>query len=166
MARALDVRDVEDIGFQEKEWTVERVFWVVTAVFLVAALVGLFGIGPVSETTATSPDDTVTVEYDRFIRHVGTTTMTIAVDDSTVQDGKVTLSISRELADGWRIENISPAPSTESSSRQALIYEFDVLGDTAPVIEVLYRGGGVGLRDGVIRAGQADGVDLWQLTYP
>ena len=166
MASSLSVRDMDDIGFQRKEWAVERVGWVLMAAFLIAALAGLFSIGPVSETTATAPDDTISVEYDRFIRHVGSTTMTIAVDDSTVQNQKVTVFISRELADGWRIEGISPAPSTESSSRAGLIYEFDVLGETAPVIEILYRGGGIGLRDGVIRAGEGAGVDLWQLTYP
>lgn len=166
MASSLSVRDLDDIGFQRKEWTVERVGWAVIALFLAAALTGLFGMGPVSETTATAPDDTITVEYDRFIRNVGTSAMTIAVDDSTVQNQKVTLFISRELADGLRIQGVTPAPSTESSSRQGLIYEFDVLGETAPVIEILYRGGGIGLRDGIIRAGQGAGVDLWQLTYP
>lgn len=167
MAGPLSVRDIDDIGFQRKEWTVQRVGWVLVGLLLLAALAGVFGAGPLSETTTSAEDGTVEVEYERFIRHVGTTTMTVTLGPGTVENGKAQLYISRDLATGWRLEDVSPAPSTESSTAEWLIYEFDVLGDTPPKVKFLYRGDGFGHHDGDLHAGPGtDPVRLWQWIYP
>jgi len=167
MEGPLTVRDIDDIGFQRKEWTAQRVGWALLFLLVLAALAGVFGAGPLSETTASAEDGTVEVEYERFIRHVGTTTMTVAFGPGTVENGKAQLYISRDLATGWRIENVSPAPSTESSSDKWLIYEFDVLGDTPPEVKLLYRGDGFGRHTGALHAGTGTGpVRLWQWIYP
>jgi hypothetical protein len=166
VAKSLSVRDMDDIDFQRREWRFQRAGWGLLTLLIVAALAGTFGAGPVSETTAESPDGSVTVEYERFIRHIGTTTLTIAPGASAVVNGKVQVHISRELVTGWRIENVSPAPSTESSSDDWLIWEFDALGDTPPEIKLLYRGDGFGRHDGSIRAGTGTGLDVWQWIYP
>ena len=166
MAGPLSVRDIDDIGFQRKEWAVQRVGWVLVALLVVAALAGVFGAGPLSETTNAAEDGTVEVEYERFIRHVGTTTMTVSLGAASVEDGKAQLYISRDLATGWRLEDVSPAPSTESSTEEWLIYEFDVLGDTPPEVKFLYRGDGFGRHAGVLRAGGGTPVPMWQWIYP
>lgn len=166
MTQPLSVRDIEDPDFQRREWTVLRVGWLLLALLLAAALAGLFGAGPASETTADSPDGSVQVEYERFIRHVGTTTLTIRPGADTVEQDKVQVFISRELVTGWRIENVSPTPSTESSTDQWLIYEFDALGVSPPEIKMLYRGDGFGRHDGSIGAGTGAPLELWQWIYP
>jgi len=166
MAGPLTVRDVDDIGFQRKEWTAQRVGWALLALLVVASLAGVFGAGPLSETTASADDGTVEVAYERFIRNVGTTTMTVSLGAAAVDDGKAQLYIARDLMEGWRIQNVSPAPSTESSSEDWLIYEFDVLGDTPPEVKFLYRGDGFGRHAGAIRAGTGSPVQLWQWIYP
>lgn len=163
---ALNVRDVEDLGFQRWEWRVQRVGMAAMGLTLVAALTGLFGVGSLSETTAQARDDSVRVQYERFIRHVGTTTLTLSIGPEQVVDGKATLFISRDISSAWRIEDVSPAPSTESSTGKWLIYEFDVLGDTPPDVRVLYRGNGVGHHTGSVRAGSGDSVSFWQFIYP
>lgn len=167
MAGRLSVRDIDDIDFQRREWTAQRVGWALVGLLVVASLAGLFGAGPLSETTAAAEDGTVEVEYERFIRHVGTTTMTVTLGAGTVENGKARLYISRDLAAGWRIENVSPAPSTESSSGEWLIYELDVLGDDPPEVKFLYRGDGFGRHAGAIHAGSGTTpVRLWQWIYP
>lgn len=167
MAGRLSVRDIDDIDFQRKEWAVQRAGWSLVGLLVVAALAGVFGAGPLSETTAASEDDTVKVEYERFIRNVGTTTMTVTLGPGTVADGKAQLYISRDMATGWRIENVSPAPSTESSSDEWLIYEFDALGDTPPEVKFLYRGDGFGRHAGDLHAGAGTTpVQVWQWIYP
>lgn len=166
MAEPLTVRDMDDIEFQRKEWIVERVGWVALLAFLVAAATGIFGIGPVSETSAEADDGTMEVHYERFLRNVGTATMTVSIRPSAVEAGKARLYISRDLLAGWRMQNVSPAPSTESSSEQWLIYEFDVLGDTPPQVEFLYRGDGFGPHGGAVRAGDGAPVHVSQFIYP
>lgn len=166
MAGPLTVRDIEDIGFQRKEWLVQRVAWVLLALVAVGALAGVLGAGPVSETTAESEDGTVEVTYDQFIRNLGTTIMTISLGQETVNNGKAQLFISHELAESWRLNNVSPAPSTESSSDDWLIYEFDVLGETPPTVKFVYMGDRLGVHHGPVRAGDGASVNIWQLIYP
>lgn len=166
MAGSLDIHDIDDIDFQRRDWVVQRVSWVVLLGIVLVAASGLLGAGPLSEVTQEADDGSVTVEYERFIRHVGTTTMTVSLGESQVSDGKVELYIARDLVEGWRIENVSPAPSTESASNDWLIYEFDVLSETPPNVKLLYRGDGLGSHAGDIRAGDGDPVAVQQWIYP
>lgn len=166
MSTPLSLHDVDGIEFQRKEWVFQRIGWAAIALFLLAAIIGVLSVGPLSGTQATSADGAVTVHYDRFQRHLGRTMLTVELSEAAVQNQKVTLVIDRDLAEGWRIENVTPAPSSESSSRESLIYEFDVLGESPPVVEIHYRGGLMGVRQGDIRAQGTDAAHLWQLTYP
>ncbi|WP_435769606.1 hypothetical protein [Nocardioides sp. SYSU DS0651] len=166
MSERLSTADIDDIGVAQKEWVAVRAGWVLVALFVLAAAVGAFGIGPVSQTTATATDGSVQVQYERFIRNVGTATMTVSMGPASVEAAKATLYISRELAEGWRIQSVSPAPSTESSSDDWLIYEFDVLGETPPEIEFLYRGDGLGVHEGLVRAGTGEPAAVHQWIYP
>lgn len=166
MASPLSVHDVSDVDFQRQEWRFQRVGWLLLTAALVAALAGLLGPGPLSETTTLSSDETVEVEYDRFIRHLGDTTMTVTLGPDTVENGKAQLYISRDLLEGWRLSNVSPTPSTESSSAEWLIYEFDVLGNSPPRVKLVYKGDGLGVHDGVIRAGNGAPAEIQQLIYP
>lgn len=166
MAGPLTVRDMDDIEFQRKEWLVERAGWAVLGALLVAAAIGAFGVGPVSETTAEADDGSLTVTYERFLRNVGSATMTVSIAPSAVEAGKARLYLSRDLLEGWRMQNVSPAPSTESSSDDWLIYEFDVLGESPPQVKLLYRGDGFGTHGGTLRAGDSAPVTLSQFIYP
>lgn len=167
MSGPMTLRDVDEIGFQRKEWAVQRVAWAVMAVVVVSAVAGLFGAGPVSSTTAESTDGSLEVEYDRFIRYAGTSSLSMTLSPDAVEGGKATVYLSRDLVDRWKVEAVTPTPSTESSSEEWVIYEYDVLGETPPRIQVRYRGNHLGRHDGSVRAGE-DGapVDLWQWIHP
>jgi hypothetical protein len=43
---ALHISEVQDTRFQEREWTVQRVGWVLLVAFVVAALWGSWARGP------------------------------------------------------------------------------------------------------------------------
>jgi hypothetical protein len=166
MSSDLSVRDVDRIDFQRKEWVFLRFGWGLLAVFLIAAMLGVFGRGYVSRATATSPDGALSIQYDHFTHYLGPTTLKLHAGAAAVEGGKLTLHIDRELAQEWQIQQVTPQPSTESSSRTELIYQFDVLGDSPPVVKIEYRGDDMGTNQGTIRAGSGAAVHLWQLTYP
>lgn len=161
------VHDIDEIDIQRREWAIQRALWVVLAIVVAAAAAGLVGTGPLSWTTAEASDGSVEVEYDRFLRYDAKSTMSVSISPDAVQGGKATLYLSRELVDQWKVEAVTPTPGTESSSEEWVIYEYDVLGETPPRIELHYRGGGLGRHEGVIRAGD-DGtpVDIWQWIHP
>lgn len=68
----------QDLNFQRREWVVQRVGWVVMAVLLVAALLGLFGPGPLSKSIAGSASGPVRAEYYLAVNHCGNDTISAA----------------------------------------------------------------------------------------
>lgn len=164
--QVLSVKDVDDAPFQHREWVFERVGWVVMGVLLLLAVLGVFGHGTLSTTTAEADDGSVSVEYDRFIRNIGNTTMTVSLGPESVDGKTATLRISRDLAETWLIQNITPTPSTESSDADWVIYEWDVLGSAPPRVKFLYRGDGWGTTHGAMRAGNGRPVAVTQWIYP
>ncbi|HEV2128712.1 MAG TPA: hypothetical protein VGR22_08850, partial [Thermomicrobiales bacterium] len=84
-----DLEVDEDIEFQEREWKVQRVGWALMLVVIVLALVGLFGTGPLSAVEREADDGTLVLEYQRFVRHGGRTTFSIAAAGSQAENGEI-----------------------------------------------------------------------------
>jgi hypothetical protein len=55
-----------DIEFQRRVWRVQRIGWLIIAAVIVAALLGVFGGGPLSR--AAVQGDGLRLEYERFAR--------------------------------------------------------------------------------------------------
>lgn len=161
------MHDTEDPRFQRREWTVERVWWAVLALLVVMALLGVFSAGPLSETTTGGPDAGVEVEHERFVRDTGKSTWTIRVQPEAVQNQKATVFISDELAQAMQIQNVAPAPSTETSTRAGLMLEFDApQADSPPVVRLRFRPDAIGVREGEVRGGDLPAAPVWMLFYP
>jgi hypothetical protein len=63
-----DLEIPEDLPFQRREWVAERVAWAVMALLIAGALLGFFGTGPLSRTTAGDEAGPLWLEYERFAR--------------------------------------------------------------------------------------------------
>lgn len=71
MANTQRVGDLEldqDIDFQRRSWAVQRVGWGVMALVALAALLGLFGPGPINNAITGSKEAPLWLEYKRFGR--------------------------------------------------------------------------------------------------
>lgn len=166
MSGPMSVRDVEDMTFQRREWATERVWWTVLAVLVLASLLGAFSGGPLSETTAGGRAAGVEVKYERFVRHSGMATWTIRVQPQAVENQKASVFVSDELTQAMQIQQVSPQPSTEISTRAGTTYEFDAKATSPPVVRVTFRPDAIGAREGIVRGGDAAGTRLWLLFYP
>lgn len=167
MAGDLSIHDLDAKDFQRREWRVERVGWVVIALLLVAAILGVFSNGPLSHTTSADPDGDVEVEYERFVRHMGKAELTVRIGPSAVQDETATVFISRDLIDSMRLEAISPQPESTTGGRIGTTFEFSADADSPPVISITYRPDEIGVAEGTVRIGDDHGgARVWQLTYP
>lgn len=58
----------QDAAFQRFEWLVQRLLKIVFLALLLAALLGAFGDGPLSQATVSSSDRRLSVSYERFCR--------------------------------------------------------------------------------------------------
>ena len=68
MASRVRLELATDDAFQQIEWRIQRIGWLVWAMLLLAALLGLTGSGWLSGAEVTSDDGAVTVKYDRFLQ--------------------------------------------------------------------------------------------------
>jgi hypothetical protein len=163
---SLSVRDIDAGDFQRREWVVERVGWVVLILVLVAAVVGVFGTGPLSSTGSVSDDGSVRVDYERFVRQGGQSHLTVTVAPEWVDDGAVTVYMSGSLNETMEIESVFPEPDSVTSNGSGATFRFAVDTGSTPVIRIHYRPQSLGSSTGHIRTGQGDAAVVRQFTYP
>lgn len=170
MPNAPPVGDFElddDLRFQRREWAFERVSWVGMAVLILAALLGLLGRGPMSEQSVMSPDGTVTVEYERFLNHRASTTLTVRVTGNVTVGGTFRLVVNADYLEGVQVKQIMPTPELVESGEGRTLFVFraaDPGRPTAVVFHLEPEGPGT-LRGRVsVLGGPAAAFD--QLVYP
>lgn len=167
VTRVGDLEIDQDVEFQEREWVVQRVAWVVMLVIIVAGLSGLFGAGPLSAATAGESDDPLAVEYQRFVRHDGRTTVTVRVGGGQSAEDQVEVWVATDYLDGFEIRGVSPEPEEVRSEGGGLIYEFAV-GDPTQRVEVTFslQPRRMGRLTGEIGVPGGQTVTFGQLSYP
>lgn len=108
--------------FTRREWAIQRMAWSFWGVVVLAALLGLFGRGPLSRAVAGA--EGLRVEYDRLARHGGDDRMRITVLPPGSGGGVVRVWMTRAFADAIEIQWITPRPESVSSSAERLTYVF------------------------------------------
>jgi hypothetical protein len=98
---------------------VERVGWVLFGLTIIAALVGVFGSGPISSATANGPG--FRVEYERFARQDAPSTIQVHFI-AQPETEETQIWISQDFVRAARIESIVPEPSESSSSGAWVVY--------------------------------------------
>jgi hypothetical protein len=159
---ALGLEIDEDIVFQNRSWTAQRVGWVALALVIVAGLMGLFGSGPVSNTSAGSRE-TVWVEYERFVRYQAPTTLRIR---TRPQNDAAHVNVSREYLEKVKVEKILPEPARVSAGNGFVTYRFDVSGPGEFSVKFDLITQALGELPGTVAANDKSGVSFRQFVYP
>jgi hypothetical protein len=123
----------EDMRFQRATWKIERAGWVVLALIVIAALLGVFSNGYLSS-AAKGDEHGFNVHYDRFQRRTVTThlRMNVPADDDNV----ARLRVGRSVLDDYEIDAIDPRPSRAAADQTDLVFDFDT-GDTRELAMVI-----------------------------
>lgn len=164
--RTGDLQIDEDVDFQRKEWVAERIAWTVLAVTLVAALLGVFGSGPLSRTTAANAQGNVEVTYERFARKISDNELEATVSARIAEQNSVTLFFSDEWASTMNVQQITPEPDSARRTDEGIYYEFASVPIAPVVVTIQYRPDRVGVVMSTVPAGSGEQVELWQLIYP
>jgi hypothetical protein len=132
-------QEIEEADPKERRRTIiaRRVGVFVFTLFLVAALFGLVGKGPLSKVKAASEDGGLKVEHLRFIRYQGPTDLKIYVAAAATAHGIFSLQLSRTFVDEVEIERIEPEP--ESTTAGPLYVTYLVRAETNKATEVKVR---------------------------
>lgn len=168
MARASTGIEIEgDLAFQQREWRMERIAFVVVGSLIVAALLGLFGSGPLAWAKVADDAGTLSVEYERFARRGGTSAFTVVVSETRQRDGEFQVLFDREYLEAFTIEAITPQPSDVVVEKERLRYSFTQgapTGSLTATFHVIPEGlwrvpASVGLPE-------EDPIRYWHFFYP
>jgi hypothetical protein len=121
-----DLEIEQDLDFERRSWTIERTGWVVMAMVGLAALAGLLGPGPFSDTTAGEQGGPLWLEYSRFGRFRAPLTLRLHLGPNASQQGAVRVWLSREYLDAVEIEQVTPQPSQVEAGLERITYVFPV----------------------------------------
>ena len=169
MARLPRVGDLEidqDLDFERRSWTAQRIAWVLTALVLLAALAGLCGPGPLSETTA-GEGGPISLEYSRFERRHAPNSMLIHLGSGSTRDGKAQVWMDREFMENIEVHRISPEPERVELQPDRLVYEFPVPDASRPTaVSLFYEAERLGVRSGRIGLVGGQPVSFTQLVFP
>jgi hypothetical protein len=130
--RSLEIE--EDMAFQRRNWIAERIGWVVMALILVAAGLGVFAVGPLSWTTARDPAATLVVEYGRMQRQSAPATVKVNVAPQAVTAEGITIEIDEAFANAFRITEIRPQPAQSVAIANGMRFRFDAVPNAPATI--------------------------------
>lgn len=128
----------EHLAFQERQWRWERLGWILFGVIIIAALLGVFGTGPLSNTTATSPDELFQVSYERIVRHQGEAEYLLRIEPEAISNGQVTVWFASATTATVRIDSVAPEPSEVTVRGDRLAWTFAADPAAGPVTIVFH----------------------------
>jgi hypothetical protein len=114
----------EDLDFQQKEWMAERIGWVFMILLILVALIGGFGVGPVSATALGGDADPLWVEYQRFGRYKSPTTLRIYLNSEAIVNDEIVFWVEDDYLRKFQIEDILPNPDSVEIGDGRYIYHF------------------------------------------
>jgi hypothetical protein len=88
----------------------------------VAAIVGIFGTGPLAHASATGPGGTFSVVYDRFLRT--TQGSSLQVSPSTQQGGGGDIAIASSYAGAISVNQVTPQPDSETATSDRIVLSY------------------------------------------
>lgn len=165
VGRVGDLEIAQDLDFQRREWIAQRTGWVTLALVAVAALLGLFGTGPLSD--AAAEQGPLRLGYGRFERQEAATELRVEVAAGNAQQAELRLWLSEAYLDDVRIQRISPEPDHAEAGFKRTVYVFRVGDPNQPAgIRVEFEPTEIGRLSG--RLGIVDGqeVEFTQFVYP
>jgi hypothetical protein len=150
----------EDVRFEQRWRPIQRVGRVILLVGLAAAVVGIFGTGPLASATASAPGGAFSIDYDRFLRSTQSTDLEISAQDAR---GPATVAVAQSYLDTTGITNVSPQPDSETARGDRVVLTWQ--GSLPDQIELQVAPQTIGVhRATVWVAGTA--VRFRQVTWP
>ena len=148
-------------------WRVERIAWTIGALALIAAMLGLFGYGPMSRTTVGSPG-ALQIEYDRFQRSSSPNDFALTVNTALARNGELRVRFDQSLVDHVEFDDIVPDPEKVFAGTGHTEFVFNITpGEHAPAhIAFRFRPTTFGHRVGQVTVNGAPPLTLDQYVYP
>lgn len=170
MARPKLVGDIqvdEDLAFQRRSWQIQRVGWAIMALLILAALLGLFGPGPLSYATAGVQGSSLWVEYNRFVRFTSVQELIVHLGPEAVRGDEAPLWFSTTYIESLDIQGITPQPDAVEIGPDRITYVFLVDNPSEPFsVYFVIQPEKIGLLEAQIGVDEGELVRFRQFVYP
>lgn len=113
----------EALDLHKKGWVIQRAGWVLIFLFMLLALLGLFGEGPLSSQKITAGD--IKISYDRFGRFEHET----ALKFESAGEDISSISILQEYLKDFKVTKIVPEPDEPVVNGGYIYYTFQGKGN-------------------------------------
>lgn len=155
----------ENIDFQRRWWTVERICYPVFALLILGGLAGVFGRGPLSRASVGSEGIGPRVDYERFARFRTPTLMLVHAGGDA--DSTVRVRVTGSMTERLPVSRIVPQPAEQIpvSGGQEYIWHAAASPDTSSIRFVL-EPGKVGRSEGSVQINGSAPMQLSQFVYP
>lgn len=164
---APDLEVEQDLEFLRRKWAAERIGWVVFALIILGALLGLLGSGPLAnaETTGSNGER---VGYERFVHREAPTTLRIDPGGSVSEQGTVDVAFSLTYAQNMNIQRIIPEPDSENMAGDELVYSFTLDEQEGSPSEVVFQleYEDAGQWEGQVTINDGNPLTINQIVYP
>jgi hypothetical protein len=164
MVEYRDLQVDEDLDFQRREWAFQRAGWVVLLLLVVAAALGLFGSGPLSDALAEDGSGTLRVEYERFARFHGPATVKVELGPGSVTQDEARLVLSRRFVE--RIAQLEIAPEPDQAEMGADTFTYVFRAREPGSVTLRYLPDHFGTLDTTIAIEDGPAVEISQFVYP
>jgi hypothetical protein len=157
-SQRLDAIDDElEVGFDqtfERKWRrLELASHAIMALFVLAALLGLFGRGPLSHRTHMSANGRLSLDYEPLVRwgtstqvtvHLSTPDVRPAADEGAFQ--KIWVSVNNAVVEPLGLQQVIPQPDATKAIDGGTMYEFAVPpGQDDALVRFVLKPSAVGL---------------------
>ena len=163
----------DKLEFQRNNWRAERVGWAALAAVVLAALLGLFGDGVLSNDEAASADGMLTVAYRRFLRAESPAKLEVTAAQALADGGRLAIRLDAAWLARFEIVAIEPEPesTTLAPDRTTFLFATTAASATAATasepVTVRFRleAEKAGVAAGAVGVGTAQ-IELRQFVYP
>ena len=155
----------QDFQFQRRMWKAERIGWSAMAMLLAGSLLGLFGNGPVSETTLSG--ESVLVEYQRFGRYEAPQQLRVHLQAGFSEGQRVSLQLNSAFVADVQITRITPKPDAEQPLSDGIRFLWSSnVKDGSMLVTVSYQPEHIGWLTPKVSVGNAAPLSIRQFIYP
>jgi hypothetical protein len=155
----------EDIVFEQKTWTVQRIGWVIMILIVLLALLGFTGRGGlfgINKRIVQDNSQELQLEYEPFVRRGAGAE--IRVELKAADTAQTRLNFSQSLLEKVRIEQVVPQPSQAQIDENGITYTFS--GGERPAQYIFYLSPQkAGKLHTSLRAGRRE-ISFSQFIYP
>ena len=154
-----------DLAHERREWRVQRVGWLLLALFCGSALAGLLGPGPLSKQQAGKVGSDLYIEYDRFIRKQSPYGLKVFCRPDTTRD-EFTITLDRGFVENVEIKGIQPEPSETTAGTTEYHFRFKRSGEGEQLVIFHFEPDAFGTIETSVKLGDKASHQIKQFVWP